>query len=419
MSLTITTLPNGLRVVSQAMPGFETASVGLYVDAGSRFEAPADHGVAHLLEHMVFKGTARRSARAIAEDIEAVGGHLNAYTGRDQTTYYARVLAEDVALGVDMVADLITGARFDEAELIKERDVVLQELGQAEDTPDDIVFDHLQAAAFADQPLGRPILGTADSVSALSRDQLIAYRDAHYRGETTVLAAAGKVDHAALVALAEQHLGGLPGGARPAAHPARWTGGTLITDRDLEQTHLTLALPSVSATDPDHYAAMLFAALLGGGMSSRLFQDLREERGLCYAVSSYVTPYSDTGMLSLYMGTDPDTAANAIQLSLDHLRAAARSVTPAEVQRAKAQAKAGLLMALESCSGVAEQLGRHLLVFGRVLTPAELVAAVDACTPEQVAAAGAAMLAGGRLALATVGPAQGLGDPARFLMAAA
>jgi predicted Zn-dependent peptidase len=400
----ISTLPNGLRVASLAMPGLETASVGLYVDAGSRFETAANNGVAHMLEHMVFKGTLQRSARAIAEEIEAVGGHLNAYTTRDHTAFYARVLGDDVALGVDLLSDMLRRPRFDPTDVDKEREVILQELGQALDTPDDIVFDHLSEVAYPEQPIGRSILGSDASLDRLDADALRTYLDGHYRGSSVVLAGAGKVDHQALCELAQAHgLADLPSGTRPAPVDAAYTGGLHHDDRALEQTHIAIGLPAVSYADPNYYAAMLFSTLLGGGMSSRLFQDLREERGLVYSVFSSVTPYAETGLFSLYLGTGPEQAGEAVKLAMDALHSAAAQVDVAELGRAKAQAKAGLFMSLESPSALSEQIGRHLLLFGRVLSTDEIVSGIDACTPEQVAAVGARMAASAP-ATAVVGP---------------
>ncbi len=404
MSVRISVLGNGLRVVTQNMPGLETAAVSLSIDSGSRFELAQDNGVAHMLEHMVFKGTKRRSARAIAEEIEAVGGMLNAYTSRDQTVFYARVLGADVALGLDMVSDLITSAEITANDLEKEKEVVLQELGTALDTPDELVFDHLQAAAFPDQPLGRTILGTADSIAGLSREAIQRYQQQHYVSGSMVLSAAGKIDHDAFVVAAEQHLGRVPRGVRPAPVPARYCGMDVQDVRDAEQTHISLALPASSFHAPAHYAEMLFSAVLGGGMSSRLFQDIREDRGLAYSVYSYISPYADAGLFGIYVGTAPDKAAQAISLTLDNLCACAETISDAELIRAKAQAKAGLFMSLESCSAQAENLGRQLLGFDRLISPAEIVAQIDACSAADVAAAGARLLNAAPLAFSTVGP---------------
>jgi predicted Zn-dependent peptidase len=405
LTVQITTLTSGLRVASLAMPGIETAAVGLSIDVGSRFEAKPEQGVAHLLEHMVFKGTRRRSARAIAEDIEAVGGYLNAYTARDHTNFYARTLAADLPLGVDLLADLTLNATLSEDETIKEKDVVLQEMGQAFDTPDDIIFDHLSEIAFPDHPLGRAILGTPETLDHLGPAHLRGYLNANYRAGSMVLAAAGKVDHDTLVRLAEAQFAALAAGARPAPQSAAFQAGDKRDERALEQTHVALGLPGLTHTDPEAYAAMVFSTLLGGGMSSRLFQDIREDRGLCYSIYSALTPFADTGMLTLYLGTDPERAGEAVTLTLETTRRAIDTLTESEVARARAQLKAGLFMSLESCSALSEQMGRQLLVYNRVIPTAEIVSKVDAVDVASVKRAAARMVLGQPLAVATVGPA--------------
>ncbi len=404
MSITVSTLKNGLRVVSSNMAQVETAAVALTVDTGSRFESESTNGVAHMLEHMVFKGTRTRNARQIAEEIEAVGGHLNAYTSRDQTTFYARVLGDDVALGLDMVADLITNPLIEAGDLEKEKEVVLQELGTAIDTPDDIIFDHLQSAAFPDQPIGRSILGSRETIRDFSRAAVLDYRDRHYLAGSMVLSAAGKIDHDALVAAAEAKLGDITAGTRVAPAPAHYAATALHDARDLEQAHLTIALPAATYLDPRHYAQTLFSALLGGGMSSRLFQEIREERGLAYSIYSYLTPFADSGLFAIYMGTAAENAQEALQVTLDCLLAATDKITDAELARAKAQSKASLFMSLESCSAQAENLARQLLLYQRTIPTAEIVARIDSCTVADVMAAGRDILSGGIISAASVGP---------------
>jgi len=410
MSVTVSRLGNGLTVASLSMPGLETAAVGLYIDSGSRFEEAEHSGAAHMLEHMVFKGTGRRSAREIAESIEAVGGVLNAYTARDQTTFYARVLGDDVPLGVELVSDLVVDPLLTEAEIERERDVVMQEWGQAWDTPDDIVFEHLSAIAFPHQGLGRPVLGSPETIRTLGRRALDTYRDRHYKAGSMVLAAAGRIDHDALHRLAETHLATLPAGTRPATVAGAWHGGEHRDDRAIEQVHVALGLPAVSYADPDFYAVMLFATLLGGGMSSRLFQEVREERGLVYSICAFPTAFLETGLFSIYLGTGPDTVGEALDVTLDALLKASERVTPQELDRARAQAKASLFMSLESCSALSEQIGRHQLIFGRALPTAEIVAALDALDAPTVAAAGRRLLTAGRLGLACVGPCASVPD---------
>lgn len=416
MTIEQSTLDNGLRVVTWALPGLETAAIGLTIDTGSRFEAAEVNGVAHMLEHMVFKGTRRRSARQIAEEIEAVGGQLNAFTGRDITSFYARVLAGDLPLGLDMVADLITEPLLDPDELTREREVVLQELGQAIDTPDDIVFDHLYAAAFPGQGLGRAVLGTEPSIRAIDRPALVDWLDRQYRAGSVVLTAAGKVDHAEIVAMARDRLSGIAAGKRAGASPSEAVlGGEHRDERDLEQVQVALALPGPHYTDPDYYPLMLFGTALGGGMSSRLFQDVREERGLVYSIYSYVSAYTDTGYFGLSFATGAELAREAAERTMVTLAQAAAGLDAAELARAKAQVKASLLMGLESCTGMIEQMARQVLLIDRVATTAEIVARIDAVTLDAVCASARRMLErADALALAAVGPSDGVPDRARL-----
>lgn len=394
MTAKLTTLPNGLRVVSQAMAEVEMVAVGLHVDTGSRFEERAENGVAHMLEHMVFKGTASRSARAIAEAIEDVGGSLNAYTARDATVFHARLLGTDLALGVDLIADLIRNPRFNARELALEREVVLQELGEARDTPDDIIFDHLQDAAFPDQSLGRSILGSEATIAAIDEGALRRWLDRQYKAGSMVLTASGQVDHEALVRLAERTFGDLPSGERPTPVPARFIGGQMLDRRRFEQAHLTFGYEAPPQLASDHHAAMLFATAAGGGMSSRLFQELREARGLAYSVYTSLTPYAETGLFAVYLAAANANAARAMALAGEVLADCAATLDPPELARAKAQLKSSLLMSLESCAGRAEYLARQLVIYGRIVPPAEVAAAIDACTIDEVRAAGAKLLAG-------------------------
>jgi predicted Zn-dependent peptidase len=391
----ISILDNGLRVASWALPGLETAAVALTAETGSRFERPEHNGLAHLFEHMVFKGTQRRSARAIAEEMEDVGGQLNAWTSRDTTMFHARLLARDLPLGVDLIADLVTGARFDADDIVREKEVVLQELGEARDTPDDIVFDHLQEAAYPDQPLGRSILGDEASLARISRDDLLGWQAEHYAPQRLTLVAAGKVDHAELCRLAEAAFPATPGNGRdvPASDPVRFHPGRHHDARRIEQAQLTAGWAAPAHHDPAQDAALLFTLAAGGGMSSRLFQQVREERGLAYTVSASLQPYVDAGLMSVHAATDPKQAAAARDLIMSVLHETAAGLEQAELNRARAQAVASLLMALEGPQGAADYLGRSLTVHRRFVPPAELVARIEAVTVDAARAAGTAMLA--------------------------
>ncbi len=398
----LTTLANGLKVATREMPGVETAAVGLYADTGSRYEAGRVNGIAHLFEHMVFKGAGGRSAREISEAIEDVGGDLNAATDRDGTSFMASVMAEHVPLGVELIADMILKPHFDADELEREKDVVLQELGEARDTPNDIIFDDLWSAAFADQPLGRSVLGDEASIAAIAVDDLHAWRAEQYRAGSIALVAAGKVDHAALVELAEQRFGALPPGTIPAPDQARFTGGNRVGRAASDQAHLALAFAGPAQLDDDYFAARLFADAVGGGMSSRLFQQLREDRGLAYTVYASLSPYRDVGLFSIYAATARRQSAAAAQLIEEVLADAAETLTQRELDRVRTQARAGLLMSLERPWGQAHYVARQLSLHGRLVDPPEVIAELAAVTLDQSRAAGAKMLAGAR-ARATIG----------------
>ncbi len=383
-SVAVTTLSNGLRVASDTMSSVETASVGVWIETGSRFEPAPLNGVSHLLEHMMFKGTPTRDARAIAEEIEAVGGHMNAHTSREYTAYYARVLAEDIGLAVDLVADLLLRAAMDDEELRRERTVILQEIMQAEDTPEDIIFDRFQETAFPDQALGRPILGSPERVGGMSRDSLIDYWRRHYAAPRMIVAAAGKVDHDALVALVENAFLEVPTVNGVAAEPAHYAGGEWRKDRDLEQVNVILGFPAVGFDDPDYYVQSVLSTILGGGMSSRLFQEVREKRGLVYSIYSFASSYRDSGLFGVYAGTGADEVAELIPVVCGELVGVAERVHAKEIARARAQVRASLLMASESTSARCEQLARQLMVFGRPIPNPEILSRIEAVTAEDV-----------------------------------
>jgi predicted Zn-dependent peptidase len=406
----ITTLANGLRVASEAMANVQTASVGVWVDVGARYEATEVNGVAHMLEHMAFKGTERRSARAIAEAIENVGGQLNAYTSREHTAYYARVLADDLPLAVDLLADILQHSIFDEEELARERGVVVQEIGQVQDTPDDLVFDLFQETAFPDQPLGRSILGPAERIAAMPRAVLIDYMAHHYGAPRLVLSAAGKVEHERLVALGEQLFRELPTPAVPPAPPARYQGGERREERDLEQAHLLLGLPAFSYLDDDFYALQVLSTMLGGGMSSRLFQEVREKRGLAYSIFSFASSYADTGLFGIYAGTGEKEVAELVPVVCDELLKLIEQPGEEDLVRARAQLKASLMMALESCFVQSEELARQLLIFGRRVPTEEIIAKIDAVDRATIGRVGRRLLIEGGPTLAAIGPLAHLPD---------
>ncbi len=400
----ITTLPNGLRVATATMTNVQTASVGVWVDVGARHETAEINGVAHMLEHMAFKGTDRRSARAIAEEIENVGGQLNAYTSREQTAYYARVLADDVPLAVDLLADILQHSAFDEDELARERHVVVQEIGQVQDTPDDLVFDQFQETAFPGQALGRSILGPAQTIAAMPRTTLVEYMARYYGPRRMVLAAAGKIEHDRVVDLGDRLFRKLPAAGEDRGEPAEYRGGERREERDLEQAHLLLGLPAFSYIDDDFYALQVLSAMLGGGMSSRLFQEVRENRGLAYSIFSFASCYRDTGFLGIYAGTGEQDVAELMPVMCDEYMKLIDAPTEAELVRARAQLKASLMMALESCHAQSEELARQLLIFRRRIPPEEIIAKVDAVDQEAIRRVGRRLLSGAGPTLAAIGP---------------
>ena len=403
-AIRVTRLPSGLTVVTERMDRVETVSLGAYVASGTRHELAEENGASHFLEHMAFKGTERRSAAMIAEEIEAVGGHINAYTAREQTAFYVKLLKENTALGCDIIGDILCHSSFEPGEFERERGVILQEIGQANDTPDDIIFDHFQETAFPGQPMGRPVLGTEPRIKAMQRDVLMRYMRHHYTSANTVVAGAGNLEHDRFLDLVAKNFADLPAEPPPPAAPGRYDGGEFREERDLDQVHIVLGFPSVAYADPDYYPAMLLSTVLGGGMSSRLFQEIREKRGLVYSIYSFTAPYNDGGLFGIYAGTGESEAAELMPVALDELAKIQDHVRPAELARARAQVKAGLLMSLESTGMRCEQLARQIQVFGRVIPKAETVAKIEAVTEADVQRA-AARIFRARPTLAAMGPA--------------
>jgi predicted Zn-dependent peptidase len=404
MSVELTTLPNGMRIITESMPGLETTSLGVWVNVGARSESAELNGISHMLEHMAFKGTTTRSALDIAEEIESVGGHLNAYTSREQTAYFARVLGDDVPLAVNILGDILLNSTFEHEEIERERGVILQEIGEAFDTPDDLVFDLLQDAAFPDQPVGRPILGTPDHVRSFTSETLSGYMARHYQAEHMVFAAAGKVNHDTLVAQVGEAFANLKSGGDRAFQPAVYVGGERRVKRDLEQVHLSMGFPGFSYGDDSFYAGQMLSAILGGGMSSRLFQEVREKRGLAYSIYSFSGSLMDGGMFGIYAGTSPEQANEAAQVIAQEMVKVCERVDESEFNRARTQLKASTLMALESSGARVEQFARQLYVFGRIMPMGELVEKLDAVTLDQVTGAAQSLLSSGTMSLGVVGP---------------
>jgi len=400
------TLANGVRIVSDPVGGLETLALSVVIGRGARWETAATSGWSHLLEHMVFKGAGERSARDIVEAIEAEGGQINAATGYERTSFQIRALKGGLPLAMAVTADLLLRPTLDAGDLEREKDVIAQEIAEAADTPDDLVFDIAQTAAFGDTSLGRPILGTRKSIGVAAPDSLAAFRAGLYAPDRIVVSASGAVDEDELLALTERWFGGAEAASGPLAEPeaAVFVGGRAPKSRSLEQAHLVLALPAPGARDDAYFALRLFAEALGGGMSSRLFQEAREKRGLAYNIDAYVDTYADGGVLGVYAGAEAANAAEAATVAAHEIRALATGIGEAELARAKAQLKAHLFMARESSLARAEQGAGQTLLFGRLFATAEIAEAIDGVTRADMAALGERLLAPALSAAAVLGP---------------
>ncbi len=394
MSVQFTTLPSGLRVITDPMDSVETVATGVWVGAGTRHESKDVNGISHLLEHMAFKGTARRSAQDIAEEMDNVGGQLNAYTSRDHTAYYAKVLKDDTSLAVDILTDILLHPTMDEDELAREQYVVVQEIYQAIDTPDDIIFDHFQATAFPDQPMGWPVLGEEAVVKSITSESLKTYMKNHYAADSMVVSASGAIDHDAFVSVVEKAFADLPANTKVQEPPGHYAGGDFRERRDLEQVHIVLGFNGVSFDDDDFYNTAALSTLLGEGMSSRLFQEIREKRGLAYSVFSTAQSFSDTGLFSIYTGTGRADVPKLVPVLCDEIKKVTDKISDAEVARARAQLKAGLLMSLESPSTRCAQRARQILVYGRPLDIEEVIERIESVDAQGITAAAQRLFTG-------------------------
>lgn len=384
MSIQVTTLKNGLRVVTDTIPHVETASLGIWVKAGTRNETQDINGVAHFLEHMAFKGTERHTAKDIAEKIEAVGGYLNAYTSREITAYYARVLKKDTALALDILMDILHHSTFVEEELDKEREVIIQEIGQSQDTPDDVIFDYFQELGYPDQPMGWTTLGPASTIKTMKREALIRFMREHYDPRHMVVAAAGNVDHETILKQVEDlfHLPHVPNLEIPLK--GTYKGGRLIQKKDLEQLHILYGFEGVSFKTDLFYTASLYSVIMGGGMASRLFQEIREKRGLVYTIYAFSSPYQDTGLFGFYAGTSKEEGKHLMNVLGVELEKSTHTLTAPELERAKNQIKSSILMGLESTSGRSRQAAQHLLMDDRIIPMEEIMTKIDAVTLSHV-----------------------------------
>lgn len=413
MSVESTTLKNGMTVLTHNMSHLESASLGVWVKSGSRSEHEDEHGISHLLEHMAFKGTNTRTARQIAEGIEGVGGEVNAATSVEHTGYFARVLKEDVTFAADIISDILQNSLFDEKELAREQQVIVQEIGASKDDPDDHVFDLFQGVSFPKQPIGRTILGTAESVRAFDPAAIRRYMGRNYTGDRMILAAAGNVDHDALVRVAEDRFSALePNSAGSDPLTANFIGGDERQPTDHEQAHIVLGLEGRPYNSDGFYAVQILSSILGGGMSSRLFQEVRENRGLCYSVYAFHWAFADSGIFGIAASTGQDEVGELVPVILDELRRATESITDEEVARVRNQIRAGLLMSLESPSSRAGQIARQQILWGRTIPLAETVERIERITADRVKRVASQLFDTDRVSIAGIGPVQHLPDHA-------
>ncbi|KZL18766.1 Protease 3 precursor [Pseudovibrio axinellae] len=404
MAVKLTKLDNGLTVVTDQMEYLKTTALGVWVKAGSRSEGEHENGITHLLEHMAFKGTTKRNAREIAEEIEAVGGEMNASTSVEHTNYYVRTLADDVPLGLDILSDILQDSIIDADELAREKHVILQEIGAAQDTPDDQIFDILLETAWPKQPLGRPILGTPETVNSFSADAIREYVARKYTASDMVLAAAGAVDHEHLVELANSSFSKLSADAPDLDNTASYVGGEGSIERDLQELQIILGFEGLPYQHEDYYAVQVLASILGGGMSSRLFQEVREKRGLCYSVYAFHWAFADTGFFGVHAATGPNDAAELTDVLVEQLKEIAKGVTEQEVSRAKAQLRAGLLMALESPAARAGQIARQVMIHGHPVALEELERRLNAVSADRLKKLSATLFTSDNPTFVKVGP---------------
>ena len=404
MGVEVSRLSNGLTVATETRPSIESVALGIWVKSGARNEREDEHGMAHLLEHMAFKGTNRRTAFQIASDIEDVGGEINAATSVETTSYYARVLSDDVPLAIDILADILTESKFDADELEREQHVILQEIGAAHDTPDDIVFDKFTETAYRHQTIGRSILGTPETVQSFTSRQIHDFIDRQYGAERMVVVAAGDIKHDAFVRDVERRLGSFrtKADATPPQY-AQYVGGDFRENRDLMDAQIILGFEGRAYHVRDFYASQVLSMILGGGMSSRLFQEVREKRGLCYSVYAFHWGFSDTGIFGVHAATGQSDIAALIPVIIDELQKAGESISQGELDRARAQYRAGLIMSAESASSRASQIARQLLLFGRPIAKEELMERLSALTIERLTDLSARLFST-RPTIAAVGP---------------
>lgn len=399
----IETLPNGVRLVTEAMDTVRSAALGIWVGGGSREETPEESGAAHFIEHMLFKGTQRRTAQDIARETDAIGGQMNAFTTKECTCFYGRVLDDHLPQALDILFDMVYCSSFAQEAVETERGVILEEIDMYEDTPDDLCAEKLFGAVFAGSPLARPILGREETLAPMTGAFLKAYHDAHYRGDNTVVALTGSFSQEVLEDI-RCRFSALPAGRAPAPVPAAYTPAFVATPKPIEQNHLTLAFPGLDYNSPKRFALQLLSAILGGGVSSRLFQQVREQQGLCYSIYSYGAGHAETGVFCIYTALNKETEAKAlatIRRVIDDFLA--NGPTSEELERAREQSKANVIMGLESTQSRMSHAGRSLLFSGEILTPEQIIDAYDRVTREDVVVLAQEIFAWDRASLSAVG----------------
>jgi len=402
-----TVLPNGVRIITEEIEHVRSAAIGLWVGAGSRDEREGNAGISHFIEHMFFKGTEHRTARALAESLEAVGGQLNAFTTKEYTCYYAKVLDEDLDLAIDVLSDMFFHSLYDEKEIEKEKKVVIEEIKMYEDSPDELIHDIFSEHVWNDHPLGKPILGTEESINALSRDKILFFLSEHYAPDNIVIAVAGKIKHEDVVAKLSDQFGTFQRGGRRVLEGTP-TGQTVehYHKKETEQMHVLLGVPGLGQDDDDIYAMHIFNNILGGGLSSRLFQGIREQRGLAYSVYSYHSTYVDTGLFAIYAGTSPNNTQEVVECILQEVKdIKQQGITADELARTKAQIKGGLYLGLEAVSSRMSRLGKTELTYNRVLSPEEVIEKLEKVTLEDVSRLIGRLWQRDKISIMTLGPA--------------
>lgn len=403
MSIEVTTLPNGLRIVTDIVPSVESVAIGVWVDVGTRFENLAHNGAAHMVEHMLFKGTKTRNALEIVQVIENVGGHMNAYTSREMTSYHVHLLKDDLPLALDVLADIVQNSTMPEEEIERERGVILQEIGMCTDTPDDVIFDHYFETAYPNQALGAPILGRTNIIESMQRDTLMNYVAQFYSAGRLVICASGNFDKDELLAGIEKNFNNLPIDQTHEKIAGIYEGGEHRENRDLEQSHIVLGFQGISQNDDAYYSAQVLASALGGGMSSRLFQEVREKRGLVYSIYSFHSAYSDDGQFAIYAGTGPDKLPELIPVVCDEILGVGQSLTENELERAKAQLRSSTLIAREYMMNRADQHAKSMILRGKLQPVEKIIQSINAVTLDDIGSVSQQIFAS-KPTLAALGP---------------